>query len=111
MAATRAKLKVRAKRASAWPRSLREPESAPAEMPRVLSVGRLDINTEGLLLLTNDGGLARVLELPSTGWLRRYRVRAHGRVEQAALDALRRGVTIDGMIYGAIEAEVERFQG
>jgi 23S rRNA pseudouridine2605 synthase len=83
----------------------------PADMPRVLSVGRLDINTEGLLLLTNDGGLARVLELPSTGWLRRYRVRAHGRVEQPALDALRRGVTIDGMIYGAVEAEIERLQG
>jgi 23S rRNA pseudouridine2605 synthase len=80
-------------------------------MPRVLTVGRLDINTEGLLLLTNDGGLARVLELPSTGWLRRYRVRAHGRVEQSALDALRAGVTIEGMIYGAIEAEVERVQG
>jgi 23S rRNA pseudouridine2605 synthase len=83
----------------------------PADMPRVLSVGRLDINTEGLLLLTNDGGLARVLELPSTGWLRRYRVRAHGRVEQPALDALRRGVTIEGMIYGAVEAEIERLQG
>jgi 23S rRNA pseudouridine2605 synthase len=83
----------------------------PPDLPRVLSVGRLDINTEGLLLLTNDGGLARVLELPSTGWLRRYRVRAHGRIDQPALDALRNGVTIDGMIYGAIEAEVERVQG
>ena len=83
----------------------------PPDMPRVLTVGRLDLNTEGLLLLTNDGGLARILELPSTGWLRRYRVRAHGRVEQPALDALRHGVTIDGMVYGAIEAEVERLQG
>ena len=83
----------------------------PRDMPRVVTVGRLDINTEGLLLLTNDGGLARVLELPSTGWLRRYRVRAHGRVEQQALDALRYGVTIDGMVYGAIEAEVDRVQG
>ena len=83
----------------------------PPDMPRVLTVGRLDINTEGLLLLTNDGGLARVLELPSTGWLRRYRVRAHGRIEQGALDGLRRGVTIDGMIYGAIDAEIERLQG
>jgi 23S rRNA pseudouridine2605 synthase len=83
----------------------------PKDMPRVLTVGRLDINTEGLLLLTNDGGLARVLELPSTGWLRRYRVRAHGRVEQQALDALRQGAAIDGMIYGAIEAEIERPQG
>ncbi len=75
------------------------------ELPRVMTVGRLDINTEGLLLLTNDGGLARVLELPATGWLRRYRVRAHGQIEQAALDKLRRGVTIDGMVYGAIEAD------
>lgn len=83
----------------------------PPEMPRVLSVGRLDINTEGLLLLTNDGGLARVLELPTTGWLRRYRVRAHGSVEQSALDRLREGVTIDRMVYGAIDAEVERVQG
>src|SRR5580704_17866836 len=63
----------------------------PKDMPRVVSVGRLDLNTEGLLLLTNDGGLARVLELPATGWLRRYRVRAHGSVTQAALDRLRSG--------------------
>jgi 23S rRNA pseudouridine2605 synthase len=83
----------------------------PKELPRVVTVGRLDLNTEGLLLLTNDGGLARVLELPSTGWLRRYRVRAHGRVDQAALDRLARGVTIDGIVYGAIEAAVERVQG
>lgn len=83
----------------------------PPDMPRVLSVGRLDLNTEGLLLLTNDGGLARILELPSTGWLRRYRVRAHGKVDQQALDALRHGVTIDGMVYGAVEAEIDRVQG
>lgn len=83
----------------------------PAELPRVLSVGRLDINTEGLLLLTNDGGLARVLELPSTGWLRRYRVRCHGNVDQRALDALQHGVSIDGMIYGAVEAAIDRVQG
>jgi 23S rRNA pseudouridine2605 synthase len=83
----------------------------PPDLPRVLTVGRLDINTEGLLLLTNDGGLARVLELPSTGWLRRYRVRVHGAVEPAALDALKRGVTIEGMVYGAIEAEIDRAQG
>jgi 23S rRNA pseudouridine2605 synthase len=83
----------------------------PRDMPRVVSVGRLDIGTEGLLLLTNDGGLARILELPSTGWLRRYRVRAHGKVEQPALDALAHGVTIEGMVYGAIEAELERIQG
>ena len=64
----------------------------PPELPRVVSVGRLDINTEGLLLLTNDGGLARALELPETGWLRRYRVRVHGRVNQNALVALAEGI-------------------
>lgn len=83
----------------------------PDDLPRTMSVGRLDINTEGLLLLTNDGGLARILELPSTGWLRRYRVRAHGRAEPARLEALKDGVTIDGMIYGAIEAAIDRQQG
>ena len=80
-------------------------------LPRVISVGRLDLSTEGLLLLTNDGGLARVLELPSTGWLRRYRVRAHGKVAQGALDALREGVTIDGIDYGPVEATLDREQG
>jgi 23S rRNA pseudouridine2605 synthase len=83
----------------------------PKNLPRVVSVGRLDLNTEGLLLLTNDGGLARVLELPSTGWLRRYRVRAHGSVTQDALDRLRAGITIDGVRYGAIEATLDRAQG
>jgi 23S rRNA pseudouridine2605 synthase len=83
----------------------------PPEMPRVMTIGRLDINTEGLLLLTNDGGLARVLELPATGWLRRYRVRAHGETDQAQLDQLRRGITIDGMVYGAVEARLDRVQG
>jgi 23S rRNA pseudouridine2605 synthase len=83
----------------------------PPEMPRVVTVGRLDINTEGLLLLTNVGGLARVLELPATGWLRRYRVRAHGEVTQEALDRLRRGVTIDRMVYGSVEARIDRAQG
>ena len=82
----------------------------PRHLPRLLSVGRLDINTEGLLLLTNDGGLARVLELPQTGWLRRYRVRALGRVTQAQLDGLRNGITIDGIRYGAIEATLDREQ-
>jgi 23S rRNA pseudouridine2605 synthase len=80
-------------------------------LPRVVSVGRLDINTEGLLLLTNDGGLKRVLELPATGWLRRYRVRAHGTVTQAALDKLKDGMEIDGIRYGSIEATLEREQG
>ncbi len=83
----------------------------PKGLPRLISVGRLDLNTEGLLLLTNDGGLARVLELPETGWLRRYRVRAHGRVTQVQLDTLREGVTIDGIRYGPIEAAIERDQG
>ena len=86
-------------------------ERLPDTMPRVVSVGRLDFNTEGLLLLTNDGGLARLLELPSTGWLRRYRVRAHGRVTQDELDALKDGVAVDGVLYGSIEAEIEREQG
>lgn len=83
----------------------------PAELPRVVTVGRLDINTEGLLLLTNDGGLARVLELPATGWLRRYRVRAHGDVTQADLDKLRDGVAVDGVLYGPVEATLDRVQG
>jgi 23S rRNA pseudouridine2605 synthase len=86
-------------------------DNLPAELPRVISVGRLDINTEGLLLLTNDGGLARMLELPSTGWLRRYRVRAHGSIDQARLDELREGIAVDGVLYGAIEATLDREQG
>ncbi len=83
----------------------------PKNLPRLLSVGRLDINSEGLLLLTNDGGLVRVLELPATGWLRRYRVRAHGRVTQQELDRLRAGLTVDGVRYGPIEASLDREQG
>jgi 23S rRNA pseudouridine2605 synthase len=86
-------------------------QKLPQNLPRLISVGRLDFNTEGLLLLTNDGALARALELPATGWLRRYRVRAHGSVTQAQLDGLRRGVTISGIHYGAIEAALDRVQG
>ncbi len=86
-------------------------EALPEDMPRVVAVGRLDINTEGLLLLTNDGGLKRVLELPATGWLRRYRVRAHGAVDDAALARLREGVAIDGVLYGAAEVIVDKVQG
>ncbi|MGV0877808.1 pseudouridine synthase [Martelella sp. FLE1502] len=86
-------------------------DNLPAELPRVISIGRLDINTEGLLLLTNDGGLARVLELPATGWLRRYRVRAHGKIEQADLDKLKDGIAVDGVLYGAIDATLDRVQG
>jgi len=86
-------------------------DNLPEDLPRVLSIGRLDINTEGLLLLTNDGGLARVLELPSTGWLRRYRVRAHGTIEQAELDKLKDGIAVDGVLYGSIEATLDKVQG
>src|SRR5579862_484453 len=86
-------------------------DALPPELPRVVAVGRLDINTEGLILLTNDGGLARILELPATGWLRRYRVRAHGVVDQAQLAALADGIAIDGVFYGAIEATIDRVQG
>ena len=83
-------------------------QSLPKHLPRLISIGRLDMNTEGLLLLTNDGGLARVLELPATAWLRRYRVRALGRVTQETLDGLRKGVTVEGVHYGPIEATLER---
>jgi 23S rRNA pseudouridine2605 synthase len=86
-------------------------DALPPGLPRLMSVGRLDIGTEGLLLLTNDGGLARVLELPDTQWPRRYRVRAHGRVAQAELDRLRDGISIEGVNYGPIEAKLEREQG
>ncbi|TNM65974.1 pseudouridine synthase [Aliirhizobium smilacinae] len=86
-------------------------DNLPEGLPRVLSIGRLDINTEGLLLLTNDGGLSRTLELPTTGWLRRYRVRAHGEVDQAELDKLKDGIAVDGVLYGSIEATLDRSQG
>jgi 23S rRNA pseudouridine2605 synthase len=86
-------------------------DALPQDLPRVVAIGRLDINSEGLLLLTNDGGLSRVLELPATGWLRRYRVRAHGEITQEQLDSLRDGVTIDGIDYLGIEARFERQQG
>jgi 23S rRNA pseudouridine2605 synthase len=80
----------------------------PSGMPRVISVGRLDLTSEGLLLLTNDGDLARRLELPANGWLRRYRARAFGRVTQEELDQLKQGVTVDGVRYGSIDAKLER---
>jgi 23S rRNA pseudouridine2605 synthase len=85
-------------------------DSLPKAMPRVVTVGRLDFMSEGLLLLTNDGGLARRLELPANGWIRRYRARVHGVVEAARLAELARGITIDGVRYGAIEASLERQQ-
>jgi len=86
-------------------------EHLPAGLPRVISVGRLDLTSEGLLLLTNDGELARQLELPSNGWVRRYRARAFGRVTQAELDQLRDGIEVDGVRYGSIEATLERGAG
>ncbi len=83
----------------------------PATLPRVVSVGRLDLNSEGLLLLTNDGALARRLELPGNAWLRRYRARAYGHVEPAALAALANGVEIEGVRYGPIEAGLDSRKG
>src|ERR1700733_3894697 len=96
----------------------RDPEGRPTvfdklrlQLPRVISVGRLDMTSEGLLLLTNDGALARRLELPSTGWIRRYRVRVHGTVNPASLAALAKGVTIDGVHYAPIDAGLDAKKG
>ena len=86
-------------------------EHLPSYVPRVISVGRLDLNSEGLLLLTNDGELARYLELPATGWARRYRVRVHGQIDEAKLKQLEDGVTVDGINYGSIHAEVDVQKG
>ncbi len=86
-------------------------ERLPPGLPRLVPVGRLDLNSEGLLLLTNDGELKRHLELPATGWTRRYRVRAFGKVEESALAALARGTTVDGVAYGPIDARLDKVQG
>ncbi len=86
-------------------------DEMPEGMPRVLNVGRLDLNSEGLLLLTNDGGLKRRLELPETGWLRKYRVRVNGRPDNSTFDPLRRGITIDGEDFQPMEIELDRQQG
>jgi 23S rRNA pseudouridine2605 synthase len=86
-------------------------ENLPDNLPRVISVGRLDLNSEGLLLLTNDGELARKLELPATGWVRRYRVRVNGRIDPASLTRLAEGIEVEGVRYGAIEAILDRQQG
>jgi 23S rRNA pseudouridine2605 synthase len=86
-------------------------DDLPADMPRVVTVGRLDLNSEGLLLLTNDGALKRRLELPATGWTRRYRVRVHGAIDPAALAPLAKGITIDGVRYGPVRAALDRQQG
>jgi 23S rRNA pseudouridine2605 synthase len=96
----------------------KDPEGRPTvfdklkqQLPRVISVGRLDLTSEGLLLLTNDGGLARQLELPATGWLRRYRVRVFGVPNEGALKSLAHGVTVNGVRYGPIEADVDAIKG
>lgn len=96
----------------------KDPEGRPTvfdklrhQLPRVVSVGRLDLTSEGLLLLTNDGSLARRLELPSNGWLRRYRVRVFGHPDPAALASLAKGITVDGVRYGPIEVEVDARKG
>jgi 23S rRNA pseudouridine2605 synthase len=86
-------------------------DALPPYLPRVISVGRLDLTSEGLLLLTNDGALARALELPSTGWTRKYRVRVHGNFDPEILKKLANGVTIDGVRYGAIDAVFENRTG
>jgi 23S rRNA pseudouridine2605 synthase len=86
-------------------------QSLAGTLPRVVSVGRLDLNSEGLLLLTNDGGVARRLELPATGWTRRYRVRVHGPVDETRLAAFENGVTVSGVAYGPIRARLDRRQG
>ena len=83
-------------------------ERLPETLPRVISVGRLDLNSEGLLLLTNDGELARRLELPKTGWTRRYRARVHGRPDEKKLKSLEEGVTVSGVSYGPIKAVLDK---
>ncbi|MFK7876879.1 MAG: pseudouridine synthase [Paracoccaceae bacterium] len=86
-------------------------DELPEDLPRVMSVGRLGLTSEGLLLLTNDGGLKRKLELPSTGWLRRYRVRIHGRPTEATFDPLRQGLTVDGETFQPMQVTLDRQQG
>ncbi len=86
-------------------------DSLPDDLPRVMSIGRLDINSEGLLLLTNDGGVKRKLELPATGWLRRYRVRIKGSASEAALERLRTGISVEGVNYQPMDVTFDRQQG
>ena len=86
-------------------------DKLPPELPRVMSVGRLDLNSEGLLLLTNDGGLKRKLELPSTGWLRKYRVRVNGRPEEKTFEPLRKGIVIEGENFQPMQISLDRQQG
>jgi 23S rRNA pseudouridine2605 synthase len=98
--------------------SHKDPEGRPTvfeklreQLPRVVSIGRLDINTEGLLLLTNDGELARQMETPASGWIRRYRVRAYGKADDASLARIAKGVEIDGVKYGPVEARIDQAKG
>lgn len=86
-------------------------DNLPAGLPRVISVGRLDLNSEGLLLLTNNGELSRTLELPQNGWSRRYKVKVHGRISQAKIDSLADGVTVDGVAYGPVKILLGETQG
>ncbi len=86
-------------------------ERLPKDLPRVLTVGRLDLNSEGLLLLTNDGELSRRLELPEMGWSRKYRVRVHGKVDEGRLESLKNGITVEGVRYAPIEAALEQTTG
>ena len=86
-------------------------DSLPPFMPRVISVGRLDLNSEGLLLLTNNGELSRKLELPENGWSRRYKVKVHGFVDAKKLASLEKGATVDGINYGSVKAEIETQKG
>ena len=86
-------------------------DALPADMPRVMSIGRLDLNSEGLLLLTNDGGVKRLLELPSTGWLRRYRVRVNGRPTEEQLEPLRKGIIAEGEPFQPMEVVLDRQKG
>ncbi|MBR9826046.1 MAG: rRNA pseudouridine synthase [Alphaproteobacteria bacterium] len=86
-------------------------DKLPKDMGRVISIGRLDLTSEGLLLLTNDGALARALELPSTAWMRRYRARAFGKIDEGGVRELERGITVEGIKYGPMEVEIERETG
>lgn len=86
-------------------------DTLPPDMPRVISVGRLDLNSEGLLLLTNNGELSRRLELPENGWSRRYKVRVHGRLDKRKLEEVEKGVTVDGVQYGTVKIELESQNG
>jgi 23S rRNA pseudouridine2605 synthase len=86
-------------------------DTLPPDLPRVMTVGRLDINSEGLLMLTNDGGVKRQMELPSTGWLRKYRVRVNGRPSDTQLEPLRRGLTVDRETFQSMTVTIDRQQG